>query len=989
MMIKLFHSSVLTILIYSLCISISSAQIPTNPLGNNKVGLKWQQIRTEKVDLIFPSGMETQANRIVNLVHSLWENDSPSIGKNHVKAPIVLHPQTVLSNGFVTVAPFRSEFFARAPQFDGTTDWLDHLTIHEYQHIKQFNQSKQGVTGLVRKILGDWAWGGLLGMAIPRWYFEGDAVIAETAFTKSGRGRLPDFTMEYKSLLDKGITYNYEKASAGSLKDYVPNWYNLGYHLLSYGRQEYGPELWKNVTSDAAQYKGLFYAFNKSVQKQTGRNLKQLYSEMMLDFDGEFKRQKERLPADVSSHLIKKTKLTVIHYSNPQFLNDGNLWIQEFGYDRIRSFHLIDKDGKFLKKIKPGFLLDGAMSQSSVSGGKMCWSELGWDIRRRYSRFSEIVVYDLATKRKKFLTTKKFDYSPSLNDDGSHIVAIRVGENLVPRIIVLDVQTGKIIKEINNPENLQLTYCRWLSTNQIVVVTKANQENQIHKVNIKTGKFIELSQPTEDPISHLTVSENDIYFSKPINDVNQIFRLNIKSNVITQLTHDKVGAYQPAVSDDKQTLAYTTFTNMGYDIRLIEINEASGTTKKSLRHHYQSPYLKSLVKQETENLLSQIDNKSYEIEKFNRFSRLFKPHSLLANFTTNSTEFTLLSDNVFSTLSADATASYRYNEDAWRYSVGLTYAELFPEISVRAERVGRSAALFNFNMISDSTLQQRRYVERWRENRIRAGIAIPLNFSSGQTTRSMTIATRVNRHKLSVDQNYDNPDFVVADTINLNLPNQIQGLEALVSEPLGNESFSSVDLIWSGRISRFTARQHLRTRFGLSSFVRYRKAFGGQVNSDVFEVSGTLFLPGIKRNHSLSFELDYQREDLLDNYRFSDNFDYARGYQRSLRVDELSKFGVNYRLPLWYPDLAVGGLAFVKRIKANVFYDHGIVGVKSFPFVIGNQSMRSAGIELGFDVRFLRLLEVDLGLRYSYLMDENFATGNRHVFDFFLLSISQ
>jgi len=977
------------VLFCGLSIETVYAQIPSNPLGNNKLGLKWQQIQTEKVQLIFPTGMETQANRIVNLIHSLWENDSPSIGSKHVKAPIVLHPQTVLSNGFVTVAPFRSEFFARAPQFDGTTDWLDHLTIHEYQHIIQFNQSKQGVTGLVSKILGDWAWGGMLGLAIPRWYFEGDAVIAETAFTKSGRGRTPDFTMEYKALLNDGITYDYEKASAGSFKDYVPNWYNLGYHLLSYGRQEYGPELWKNVTADAVKYKGLFYSFNNSVKSQTGRGLNQLYSEMMLDFDEEYKRQKSRMSTDGSSSFIPKSNRTVVNYSNPQFSEDGSLWIHEFGFDRTRMFHLVNLKGEFIRKIRPGFLLDGAMSQSSVSHEKMCWAELGWDIRRRYRRFSEIAVYDLNTNQKKFLTKKEFDYSPSLNEKGSKIVAIRVGEDLVPGLIILDSQSGNILNTIRNDKGYQLTYCRWLNPENILVVTKAKQENQIQKVNIKTGKYLAIGDPTEDPISHLTVSGNDIYFSKPISDINQIFKINIKTNVISQLSHDRVGAFQPAISPDLKTLVYTTFTNKGYDVKLIDVKETTGVLKKSLRHHYQSPYLKSLIKQETENLLSQIENKSYKVQKFNRFSGLLKPHSLLANFTTNSTELTLLSDNIFSTLSADATASYRFNEDAWRYSIGLTYAELFPEISLRAERVGRSAALFNYTMISDSTLQQRRYVERWRENRLRAGLAIPLNFSSGQTTKSMTFAGRINRHSLSVDQNYDNPDFAVADTINLNLTNEVEQLQSLISEPLGDESFTSIDLIWSGRMQRFTARQHMRTRLGLTGFVRYRKPFGNDVQGAVLELSSTLFLPGIHRNHSLSVELDYQKEDLLSNYRFSDNYDYARGYNRSLRVDELTKIGVNYRLPLWYPDVALGGLAFMKRVKANVFYDHGLVGVKRFPFANGTQAMRSAGVELGFDLRILRLLEVDFGLRYSYLLDDEFVSGNRHVFDFFLLSISQ
>jgi hypothetical protein len=52
--------------------------------------------------------------------------------------------------------------------------------------------------------------------------------------------------------------------------------------------------------------------------------------------------------------------------------------------------------------------------------------------------------------------------------------------------------------------------------------------------------------------------------------------------------------------------------------------------------------------------------------------------------------------------------------------------------------------------------------------------------------------------------------------------------------------------------------------------------------------------------------------------------------------------------------------------------------------------MTSAGVELTFDIRLLRLLEVDLGVRYSYLL-ENAAsfssTGLPYRFEFLLLRI--
>ena len=46
----------------------------------------------------------------------------------------------------------------------------------------------------------------------------------------------------------------------------------LGYLLVAYGREKYGDEFWKNVTHDAAAFKGLFYPFQQAIKKYSGKN---------------------------------------------------------------------------------------------------------------------------------------------------------------------------------------------------------------------------------------------------------------------------------------------------------------------------------------------------------------------------------------------------------------------------------------------------------------------------------------------------------------------------------------------------------------------------------------------------------------------------------------------------------------------------------------------------------------------------------------------
>ena len=239
---------------------------------------------------------------------------------------------------------------------------------------------------------------------------------------------------------------------------------------------------------------------------------------------------------------------------------------------------------------------------------------------------------------------------------------------------------------------------------------------------------------------------------------------------------------------------------------------------------------------------------------------------------------------------------------------------------------------------------------------------------------------------MNADGNFDNPENS-RDTLIVE-SGRLKELDFLFREPLQNTTLNAMDLRLIFRSFRRAALQHLNPRLGLNVDVRYRSTFGDDAyQGDVLLGRADLFLPGLSRNHSFAINAMYQRQDVLDNYRFSNLFVYPRGYD-TVFGDEVFKLGFNYYLPLFYPDLALNGLAFLKRVKANVFYDQAWLSAGS-PFT-NTWIQNAAGLELTFDVRFLRLLEIDFGLRYSYVLGNDFLPdGGRHQFDFLLISITE
>jgi hypothetical protein len=119
-------------------------------------------------------------------------------------------------------------------------------------------------------LFGEEGYSVAINAAIPDWFYEGDAVYQETILSPQGRGRLPLFTNAYPALWQAGKEYSWMKMRNGSLKDYVPNHYYLGYLIVNYGREKYGADFWTKVTHDASAFKGLFYPFQKAIEKHAG-----------------------------------------------------------------------------------------------------------------------------------------------------------------------------------------------------------------------------------------------------------------------------------------------------------------------------------------------------------------------------------------------------------------------------------------------------------------------------------------------------------------------------------------------------------------------------------------------------------------------------------------------------------------------------------------------------------------------------------------------
>jgi hypothetical protein len=172
------------------------------------------------------------------------------------------------------------------------------------------------------------------------------------------------------------------------------------------------------------------------------------------------------------------------------------------------------------------------------------------------------------------------------------------------------------------------------------------------------------------------------------------------------------------------------------------------------------------------------------------------------------------------------------------------------------------------------------------------------------------------------------------------------------------------------------SRRDINPKWGQTLFISvYGTPYGGDFSGSQFSFYSQLFFPGLFKHHSLWGYWAYQKrktvevgpdEQGLDNYQFRNRIPLPRGLGIR-RFEDFYSMSVNYTLPVWYPDIHVGPLLNIQRVRLNTFMDYGFGSTTLNNRQPDTTAYLSTGAEVKFDINILRLLpQLDIGFRYSY-----------------------
>ncbi len=905
-------------------------------VGQDPATIKWQQIKTPHFKIIFPKGYFNNANLYANtleLTRSITL--SPYLTHDKKTFSIVLHPKSTWANAMVLPAPLHGDFFEIPDQSLYPQIWQYQLALHETRHFAQMRKLYQGVGKGLSFIFGQGGPTALFGIFVPMWFVEGDAVFNETIHSKSGRGRLPSFSMDLKAqVLEKGI-YKFDKAVLGSYKSYVPNHYTLGYQLVRYGVDKFGYQMWNLAMDRVARRPYLLKPFVNGMKTYSGLRKVKYYHKVLNGLQetwisqqaqGQIKKPKYIEPA-------KKTRFFT-SYRFPVALSDGSFIAERTGMDDINRFVRVTNDGHEQVLFTPGFDYTESLS---ANDSLLCWNEKQYDLRWGNRDYSIIKIFNFKTGELRTITRKTKLFAPDLSPDARQIVATSVSEEGKYSLEIIDKQSGTVLNSFTTGDNLYFMTPKWSDDGKYVVTTVLGKQGKsILLFEPETGKhriimpfsFAEISRPVK--------SGNQIFFTGSYNGSDNIYTFDLSTKKVSQLTNVKYGIENISVTPEG-LLLFSNYTADGYRISLI--NPDTLTPKQVNTLHPFSYPVDRQVNNKTFVLEDTIvPDVTYQQKKYSRAKHLFNPHTwgpLLFDVNNYALvpNLVIASQNMLSTAVSSLGYYYDINEKTGKTKFTFDYYGWFPVIGFQADFGGKRFAYTDKNGNPQSL--------HWYETNLSLNTSVPLKFIKSKWISGIT-------PKVTVGQKF----LTLAPNQNIELKES--QLTFLTYSLYGYRSLkrSRLDIFNRWSVSFYTAYSHT--------------PFSSKVSS-VGYVTGTFTLPGLFRHHG--FKVYIAKEWKKNgNYQYGDYISIPRGYSE-LSIKDMVSLKSDYAFPIAYPDWDLQSAAYLTRIYAHLFFDYAQYHSKNDPI----SYIGSSGVELYTNWHFLSLpVEFTLGFRGTFKFSGSF-----------------
>lgn len=896
------------------------ANISFAQTGQDDPDINWKKIETDHFRIVFPDYVEKQAQYI----HNLLEYYRSVVGKSYDFPPkkftMILRAQMSDANGFVTLAPRRSEWFSAKSisPFIGSLDWYQALAIHEYRHVVQMDYLNRKNINWGYALFGELGLMVLMNVVAPGWYFEGDAVYAETMYTDAGRGRSPRFPARLKALLGSDQRVDYDTLLAGDYSTAQPNHYVYGYFLITRAYNKFGSDIWKHIMNDAATVPINPWTMYNAFRAQTGENFDQFFKDTMKELKEAWNVQ------------VPKVHELYTTYDYPMVDGDKFYFLKS---DLDSFWTLYRKDGKKEAALE-SFNIWPSYGRVDLKRGKFIYNIAFSDSRFSYKGTSDLYLYDIVEDEIQKITEDNRYYQPQINPVKDEILAIEFDVKNHWHLTLMNFE-GDVKKRINLGGKTVAEAVYHASGDKVTaLVLDEIGMKLLATIDLVNSQVTYHTAPTRNNLYSLFQVGNKVYFEADYKGEVAIFNFDLITKKTNRCTKSEIADYRPHVVKNRLHFVRTVGNGTVLDevtadcneqVELLDGYQYLGNTPSD-NFQKSAPVALPMSKEE-------VHSAKESASEYDRTDGIYRPHSWV--LLGQGYQVGLISQNMLSTTYADIVAGYNSFEERPYFNFGFAYARYLPIFSFGLSYQDR-------NVFYESSEVR----DKWSEAAAALSINIPLVYLSNLYTRRIDFGVSVTHMEVSAQRQAS--AYEISDE-------QLNITEGFVS-------FSN--------IKDSTMRQ-IYPSFGQSLSLSYSNAQALTVedfSSYMGSVDTILYFPGFTANGGfrLSGHFEYSKEQ-YDSYRIGSNlqnpmsYQYSRGYSYTY-YPRYSKGTLDYKMPLAYPNVGFRDYIFMNRIVGGIFYDHTFLLSKN-----SEETLNSRGVEFSFEAMAARKLPVTLSVRSYYL----------------------
>ena len=956
-----------------------------SPTGNDPGRLRWSSFRTGDYQLIYPRGLDSLATVYGTLFQQYSVPLSASTGfrpneKFLRPMPVILHPYTGMSNGLVAWAPRRVDIFT-LPDVSGLTPipWAKLLAIHEGRHVSQKQFLRTGFWKGFHYPFGELP-EMIIGMIPNSSLLEGDAVVAETALTRAGRGRSGDFLSEMRMYFDTGDLRNWYQWRYGSIKKYTPDIYRLGYLTVAGFRYRYeDPYFTHKFLQVASTLGGAFSAMNSASKKSSGQKLPVAWNEMMATYRNLWAQDdSRRAPFSGTDPQVRLPRsYTVYAGSVPA---GGDIYAEKAGMDLPAVLVRVDPDGK--ETTVSAFGGEGKLAWSAPLQ-RVYWSESIPDVRWTLKQDARIRYYDAQTGHKGSLVRKGRYFSPAVSPDGLSVAAVEYLTDGSAAVVVLDARNGDLLRRWKAPAGFQPTEVVFQEAG-LVFTAITDDGTGLYRVPRDGGRPETLLAPQPVTVKDISaVDGNTILLVSDRTGTSEAYTFS--AGKLTQLSVTKYGLGSPFFTDGR--LYASVLRPEGRLISQVECLPREVDFKDIFR----DPVAEVLSAQEAKLAASLPENpvQLTPAKPFRKVSDAFHFHSWAPVYVDLSRPVISFRDYYFQTASLGVTGFFTNRLGTVNGSLGLSFHErvspaektpgagfhfrmsysgLYPVFDFALDVGDRDAALqipyldtAKDSLFVGSSSYQKMYVGGM------ASVALPLDFSSGGWDRRIEPSLALS---LSNDELYDPFLPVKADA------------DGGYSD---DKSYKDRPQ-WTSHTTAYRTAAVLRGSFlrpAARTQMMASKGFGFEVGVTGSDFNWSeygkvyAYLPGLHPWHGLkiSAAVRHYSMDLYSSW-FADPCPPApRGLAKNADVEAFllmaaplaGRISLDYAMPVLPMDFSIGNIFYFRNFEVVPFADITLLQPATGVNMTGNQ-LWSAGADIAVNIQRLVLISSNfsIGVRVAY-----------------------